>query len=94
MIARRVRLELVASDGFRRLARREKLLAEAQRLFPGNQDLAAKWVEARMLLGARKPSVEIGIQRADTSRALRALPIGSVEVRRDIPAFLRRFLKP
>jgi hypothetical protein len=88
----RPRLTLIHT-GMKRLAQREKLIAEARRIFPTNPEHAAKWVEAKLLLGEREPSVEIGIGCVDTSRAVRALPIGSVARAPEIPSFLRRFLK-
>lgn len=86
-------LTLVPS-GLKKLALREQLIARAKTLFPGSQTLAAQWVEAKLLLGDRKPDVDIGIQRIDTSRTARALPIGSIAEPLEIPAFLRRLVKP
>ena len=88
----RAQLRLVVSHGIQRLAERERLIARAKRIFPVNPGMAAKWVEARLTLGERRPAVEIGAQLVNTSRALRRLTHG-LELPLEIPRFLRRFVR-
>lgn len=88
----RARLVLV-TNGFQKLARKERLIARAQVLFPDNPELAEKWVAARLYVWGRKPEVEIGIQRINTERTVRALPHGTVAETIQVPQFLRRFLR-
>lgn len=92
MSAARPVLKLVPV-GIKKLAIREQLIAQSRKHFPHNGDMAAKWVEAKLVVWEQKPTVEIGIQRIDTSRTVRALPVGSVSETLEIPSFLRRFVK-
>jgi hypothetical protein len=89
----RAKLIIVTAAGIQRLAKRERLIEDSKRLFPTSPQLASKWVDAKLALGERKPSIQIGINRVDTTRAVRTLPIGSVGVKRELPWFLRRFIK-
>ena len=71
---------------------RERLYVRATQLFPdATFDFRRRWVDARMRLGERRPEVDIGIQRIDTSVAARRAP--DVDVPLEVPFFLRRFVK-
>jgi hypothetical protein len=89
----RTRLTLVGCSPFLEHVSKEILILRAKKLFPKNETLAMKWVDAKLRLGTRKPSVEIGLHRIDTSSAVRALPPNSLTETLEIPHFLRRFLK-
>ena len=58
-MTRRRHLALVHQAGMQRLAHRERLIAESQRLFPGNESHAAKWVDAKLALGDKVPQVRM-----------------------------------
>lgn len=56
-------LKLVPATGFKQLALKEKLLAEALRLFPGEGEAfdarRAKWVAAKLFIGDAEPKVRM-----------------------------------
>lgn len=73
--------------------RLETLRIHAARQFPGNTVQQDRWVQAKLYVAGRKPSVKIGDQRPpDTSRALRRAH--GVEIPLELPGILRRFLRP
>lgn len=51
----------------------DSLRWQADRLFPNSPIQANRWIRAKLYLRDRKPLVEIGIARVDTSRAPRSL---------------------
>ncbi len=51
---------LTLVTGIQRLSLREKLIAQAKTLYPHNESLAEKWVEAKMTLGNAQPKVRVG----------------------------------
>jgi len=86
------RIHLVSTGHALVWIERDILKVRARRLYPNaSADFIERWVDARLHLGKRKPEVEIGIQRIDTSRVIRALPPGSVAPTVEIPQFLRLF---
>lgn len=55
-----VKPRLTLVTGIKRLSLREKLMAQAKLVYPHNESLAGKWVEAKLTLGHAQPKVRIG----------------------------------
>lgn len=78
-----------------RKRRRRDLVRRACTLFP-TLALRKRWVRAKERLGAASPSVDIGIERADTTRAARSLReagITSIQQEFEVPEFLKKLLR-
>lgn len=55
-----VKPHLTLITGIKRLSLREKLMAQAKLVYPHNERLAEKWVEAKLVLGDAQPKVRVG----------------------------------
>lgn len=74
-----------------------KQLLKKSRSIYGNKTLRHRWVRAKLALGERKPAVDIGIERVDTSRFPRtAKEAGILDATLgeslELPPFFRRFI--
>lgn len=73
---------LTLVHGFKRLALRERLIAEAARLFPNDEKSRDKWVEAKLFLINKPIKVRIGSDCRDITfaRTLREAGIHQGEI--------------
>jgi hypothetical protein len=59
MNAKRALLSVVP-NGMKRLSARERLIAEGKKLFPDNESMVAKWVDAKLHVAGRPLKVRVG----------------------------------